>query len=509
MHGILALFIRSLREQVRGTSFAWMRAGMATAVLLTLMLYKQRAANGAVGLDFFYPFACYNAAMIIVAAISYFASAITEEKDEQTLGLLRMTDLSVLAILFGKSTSRMASGLMLLTVQFPFALLAVTLGGMSWEQVAIIYALLCAFLFFAANLGLLASVIAKNSGKAGLLTGILGFLYLGIGLPFAILKSFAEYVGFDTAATIIDDVGRTRVALAGPHAFFEALSINWGNSPWKETIVTFAISGTIAFLLAWACFGRFARDEAGEGRRTEKRGKLGWLRPRAGRAWQDGVAWKDFHFMHGGWRTFWIKVAVYTWLTVWTWSDFSKNRWYDFEYFMWLILAASIVVTLIETAFAVSRIYRLEQRWQTLGSIYLLPRDLNALGRSKRRALLLSLMPAMAFLIISFIYGIPRILSASFDSGEGFLAFSQMAVIIPLEVILHYRLVVWFSLRLKWGGLAAALVISFFGHIFGVSLLALGARSASGIPLIIILVAINFALKRRVAALITAGAAEN
>ena len=197
MHGVLALFIRSLRENIRGASFAWMRAGMATVVLLTLFWFKGMDQLGAGGVAFFQPFAVYNAAMIAIAAMSYFASAITEEKEEQTLGLLRMTDLSVLAILFGKSTSRILSGLMLLAVQFPFALLAITLGGMTWEQIAITYALLCAFLIFTANLGLLASVLVPTGGKAGVLTGVIGFFYLFPQPLFAVIGWFRRHLSED------------------------------------------------------------------------------------------------------------------------------------------------------------------------------------------------------------------------------------------------------------------------------------------------------------------------
>ena len=52
-----------------------------------------------------------------------------EEKEEQTLGLLRMTGLSPLSILLGKSTSRLCGALLLLAAQFPFTIFAVTLGG--------------------------------------------------------------------------------------------------------------------------------------------------------------------------------------------------------------------------------------------------------------------------------------------------------------------------------------------------------------------------------------------
>lgn len=514
MHGILALFIRALREQVRGASFAWMRGGMATVVLITLFFYMQWSsfAGGAVGMEFFQPFAIYNAIMIGIAALSYFASAITEEKEEQTLGLLRMTDLSVLAILFGKSTSRMLGGLVLLIVQFPFALLAVTLGGMAWEQILIVYALLCAFLFFAANVGLFASVLAKSGGYAGLLTAIFGSVYLGSGELLDELYHWLEYdVAFPWAASV-SEASIVVSAHCGPQAFFEAISIGWVGAPWKETVVTFLVAGVVFFALAWASFGRFARDEAVAGPRRKTGGRLAWLKGRAGRAWQDGIAWKDFHFIHGGWRIFWLKAVLYTGSAVWLYvEEFSDGSWenqYRKNAFMGSIFGFSILFGLCELAAMSSRAYRLEQRLQTLGSIYLLPQDLKKLARSKRLALLLALVPILCFFTVSFLWLLPDMLDSMDHGGKSFFAVMYVIWITPLEIIFHYRLVVWFSLRLRWGVLPAALVVSFFSHLVTLGILIGGAQSAAGIPFILILFVMNVVLKTRITRRIEAGAAE-
>ena len=82
------------------------------------------------------------------------------------LGLLRMTDLNPLSILLGKSTSRLCGALLLLAAQFPFTLLAVTLGGVSARQIVAAYLALGAYTFFLCNLALLASVVARRTGQA-------------------------------------------------------------------------------------------------------------------------------------------------------------------------------------------------------------------------------------------------------------------------------------------------------------------------------------------------------
>ena len=67
-------------------------------------------------------------ALISVAGVSYFVSAVSEEKDAGTLALLQLAGAPPLGIVLSKSTSRMISSLMLLTIQLPFTFLAVTLG---------------------------------------------------------------------------------------------------------------------------------------------------------------------------------------------------------------------------------------------------------------------------------------------------------------------------------------------------------------------------------------------
>jgi len=70
-----------------------------------------------------------NLIFITLAGLSSFASAITEEKEEMTLGLLRDDGAQSNRYLLGKSTEPMIGALLLLLVQVPFIMLAVTLGG--------------------------------------------------------------------------------------------------------------------------------------------------------------------------------------------------------------------------------------------------------------------------------------------------------------------------------------------------------------------------------------------
>ena len=107
-----------------------------------------------------------------------FATCITEEKEEQTLGLLRMANVGPLSLLLGKLAPRLASALLILIVQFPFTLLAITLGGVGWSQVFAAFCTLLAHVFLIANVGLFCSVVGRRTGSAVGLCAILLFGYL-------------------------------------------------------------------------------------------------------------------------------------------------------------------------------------------------------------------------------------------------------------------------------------------------------------------------------------------
>src|SRR5258707_14551377 len=103
---LLALFIRSLREDSRLKFTYFARAGLVTVILL--FLFTTQSSLGwanAPGLRFFETVIVVDLVFVLLAGVSYFSSAISEEKEEMTLGLLRMTNLNPLSILLGKSRS--------------------------------------------------------------------------------------------------------------------------------------------------------------------------------------------------------------------------------------------------------------------------------------------------------------------------------------------------------------------------------------------------------------------
>lgn len=433
MAALSALFIRSLRDDMRSKALLWTRTGLAIAVLFAVFKARVFRFGTASGLDFFETLVWMNAVFIVVAGLSYFASAITEEKEEGTLGLLRMTDLSPLSILLGKSTSRFVGGALMLLVQFPFALLAITLGGVHISQVTGSYALLVALLFFACNAGLLASVISRRGGVAGVWSGI--FMAAWAGTRF-------------------------------PGEFDRLLSVAGTQSSIRVPCLWLICGGLLAFVLSLALFNRFC-TEAGEGapsrpaRKKAGGGATATGNPR--RASGDAIAWRDFHFFHGGTRAVWIKSVLYLLGAAWLLAETmgSSIRSYPILY-VW-----ALVVIGIESAFAASRIYRIERKDRTLSSLVILPRTLDEVIRAKRRAVVRSLAPALTALGISAVVAIPGVLSDVSSPEFAVLVFfwmPQAAAFIIAQFYFNLRLVAWFSLRMKWGGLPTALALSWVAN---------------------------------------------
>ena len=95
-----------------------------------------------------------------------------------TLGLLRMAGIGPLALLSGKSIPRMFGAVLLLSSQFPFTLLAITLGGVTIHQVTATYYSLLSYTLLLANVALFCSVVSRRTSGAAFATAAAIALFL-------------------------------------------------------------------------------------------------------------------------------------------------------------------------------------------------------------------------------------------------------------------------------------------------------------------------------------------
>src|SRR5688572_17084441 len=260
-----------------------MRAALVVLVLLEIAAVQlTRGWVGAPGLTLFATVSGFNLFFITLAGLSYFSSAITEEKEEMTLGLLRMTSLSPLAILLGKSTSRLCGALFLLAAQFPFTLLSIALGGVTYEQILAAYLSLGAYVFLLANIALFFSVLMRRTAIAALWTGLtlLAFHLLPelITGTIWVLGRLGLLASPQPAPWI--EMLLARLNDASAFARLEVITATgFSEGPWSWQVGSNVALGFAAFALSWACFRRFAdrSDESSPTRAwvARKRSSLG------------------------------------------------------------------------------------------------------------------------------------------------------------------------------------------------------------------------------------------
>ncbi len=459
--GTLALMTRGLRLDSRMLRSHLFRLLFVVIILLALNLsHWSGLFVGAPGLMFFQYMAFLNVAFITLAAVSFFATSITEEKEEETLGLLKMAGINAFSILFGKSMPRLIVALLLLSVQFPFTLLAITLGGVTLHQVFATYFALLAYLFLTANLGLLCSVVRKRSSAAsGLATSIL-FLYLA-GVPIAqqFLGALIAEWGLTAGWQVSLQVTLQGVYSSSIIARLLAIMTTGFNDPLVSVQVAGnSILGVLCFALSWLLFDVCTREQkpitekrTWSFRRTSLLGGLG-----TGRAWRLAVLWKEFHFAAGGRIGLFIKFLIYPAVAVGVYlltAAATQSRFKATELGV-AALFLTIPGLLIEASIYASRIFHAEVKWRTLPALMMLPQSTARIAYSKVAGCLIGLLPATFWSLVA-----AKVAGAEFGNLVAEFRDEPGAWFVAFQFILFLHLTAYLSLTIKWGALPLSFAI--------------------------------------------------
>lgn len=465
---VMALFIRALRVESRTMTTYLGRLALVGVILYYLLVsHASFGWRGAPGLEFFKAVLFINFFFITLGGLSYFASAISEEKEEMTLGLLRMTHLSPVAILLGKSTSRLAGAVMFLLVQAPFTLLAVTLGGVSFLQIAAAYATFLAYLVFLSGLAVFCSVVAdRTSGAAGLMGLLLGGFYLGPPIGKWLWRDILNAAGADRTGFLYE----WPMAVFGflgalsPFNRIEAITrTGFSGFPVGFQAVGNALMGAGFFLLAWASFDLFTRQqkESAPARTVTAKQTRGLRLFNPGRAWADALAWKDFNFIAGGRTLLIVKFILYGLgiFGIFFWLALRHNmRWSEYCTGLMFVM---LVVCFAELVLFASRVFNDESRYQTLSSLGALPMSTRAMAYRKALGCLRGVIPSAAYGILALLCSFPE-----------WHHFDDLAALVIAHVACHgiafLHLVVYLSLRLKRGAVAVAIGLWVFGMMIAV-----------------------------------------
>ncbi|MCA9075150.1 MAG: hypothetical protein KDA93_08960 [Planctomycetaceae bacterium] len=455
LHGASTLLMRALREDANRRGPHFFRLGGTLLILVFLMTAHIASTGvGAPGLRFFKLISSLNLLLIVVAGASYFATAITEEKEQGTLGLLHLAGVSPIGLLLGKSTSRLISVLLVFLGQLPFALLAITLGGITARQIIAVDLALAAFLIMVANVALMLSVICQRSSSACSWM-FLGLVFLLLGVQYGD-ESVSQLVrrGFLSADSALVKISTEALNWLNDLAIItrinEVLEIGYDGSLTGAQFWLHLSVALVAFVLSWLTFDRFTRysDVSSPARGWLPQSKTRW-RILVGRPWRWAFVWKDYHFITGGHTLAIFKLIVYPLMLFLMWR--YQNPLYTVTGLFFPSLARRTMLIVIggELILSASRVFHEEIKWGTLPSVASLPQSVIVTTYSKLLGCLLGLIPAVLVLgvVILLVPPSPGKYDAWIEPGW-WLLWMEFLVLVHLTTLL--------SLRVKWGALALA-----------------------------------------------------
>ncbi len=463
---VAPFFKRSLVRDCRQGRTYLERGGLLVATLICLMSAHAVAAFlGAPGLQLLSSITGLNAFLILLAGPSLFASVVTEEKEDMTLGLVKMTGLGSLWILLGLSVGRLLTACMLLLAQVPFVVLAVALGGVSHLQVIAAYCALAAHLIFISCLGLLCSTVCKRTRRAASLCValILGFFLV----PWAVGEWIKATVAGGVVAKggFVDSVFGGLCELARDASVFtrigEVLTTGFSGSPIGFQVLADVGAAALLFLLSWALFNRCTREEGtpapGRGGSFGLGGRL--RRLGMGRAWRNALAWHGFYFTAGGKAMMVVKFALYAALLAGICAISSAaGDPLDRKEFGTVAMSMGLALVCLELAVCHGRAFGEERKSRTLVSIMLIPASTHGIVYRKMLGCLLGMAPALSLFCLGVV-----VFPDGFAEALGTTVTEPAAWCGVAWFVLFCQLTALFSVLLRRGGLLLAFVVSYFG----------------------------------------------
>jgi hypothetical protein len=376
----LALFDRfAQRAATHWLTFAsWFIVLVAmSAALLHIRIWLEHFTTP--GLTLFNIVMQINYVVVLIAGIVLFSTLVTHEKQPDALGLLIITGATPFSILASIAVSRMLLALSFLALQIPFTLIASMLGGISNAQIFACYGVLGAHLLLMASIGTFASVVFDSAPRA-----------IG-GAIFLTLAYNALWFGLDA------------LALLPPQAMLDILSTAYaGETPvWCISAHLIPAIGLLAAsirLFDTTSPTRVATDSTRTG--------IQWRSP-ASRAWANALAWKSFYFVSGGRRGLMLRVVGFFIVGIGAivtirlgWADLRVSTGDIYSYTGRqvtngeILLAAGLLLTVVDLTFACSRVYGTEVARKTYINLLALPVAPQRLTRDLLAGMLPALIPS-------------------------------------------------------------------------------------------------------------------
>lgn len=485
---ILAFLERGLRVDARLVRLHLLRLGMVLLVFGALFVAHIGSITvGAPGLGFF-SWICWTTLIFsTLAGSTFFATSITEEKEEQTLGLLTLANIRPGTLIVGKFLPRMCNALLILTVLFPFTLLSITLGGVTWEQVWAAYWLLFAHVVVMGSIGLFFSIVSRNSGWAIAWT-LVGQLLFFAGPPLvaAALSPFVSSGSAITGISWLDGglhwLNRISLAAVDSLAFVRinrVLATGFGETAFSLQVLSNLGVSAALFAAGWLIFPLFNRSAEAT---TEKitfwqRGVR--LQRGSRRSWQWAIAWKDFYYVAGG-PTWWgaravafVPLALMAGLAA---NDFNWDAQLRHRMGQTLMIIVLFGALPVELTLLAARLFRAEIKEGTWANLAGLPLSMAQIAYAKVAGSLLGLVPALTLLVLGALLSPESVRDALFSArGEGVMFVVIYGYYFAIFMIFLHLTALYSILFNAWAGVLLAYLTMQIGSCFIAPILMLPA----------------------------------
>jgi hypothetical protein len=479
--GVLTLFHWTLRMDSRSIYPHLIRVAFAFAMLFAMsMAFADFFGTSRVGLRYFESVCALNVVLITVSGISYFVTAVTEEKDAGTYALLRLAGMNSLSITLGKSTSRLVSSLMLLIIQVPFTFLAVTLGGILWQQVVAAYLALAAWMAFVANLALFCSVRCSTSGRAAGLSGVL--ILLLFSLPVLIGDAILVIpAGVLPAGTIgwLETAADAIHSLSVVQRLNEVLNVSGTLVLFDDQFWILTGSAIGLFVLSTVTLDFWSAPTENGDLPTNSTVRR-WLvrRPRL-----MPIAWKEYVYFTGGHGFFLAKFAAGGLLYVgYQLLQLDAGREISWELSSdvgWNLFLTYAVIIYIELLLYSSGCLFYELRQSTQSTLGTLPISTNRVLLEKLAGCVVSLVPMVFWLILTIIMGY-----------RGVSRYCSLTMVVSYLIMLGFstHVAALLSLYTRWAALPLTILSTFPAFfclalpIYGFTSVTMAAAGTHGLP---------------------------
>ncbi|WP_417386904.1 hypothetical protein [Gimesia sp.] len=434
--------------------------GVVFCILFSSWITSSRI--GSPGLDFFTKIIWLNFWLVTLAGIGFFSTAITEEKEEETLPLLKLAGINTLALLTGKSSVRAFRIILLLMGQLPFLLLSVSLGGITPLQIYATLTSLIGYIILISNFALLCSVYAKRSGEAIALVIIaLFFYFLFPALQYHLIVNLQNR-GYLSSTDSISSSSKYLFELSQEHSVIEQirqiLTTGYSGSILNSQVISNVSVGILFFIIAWFIFDlctdkRTAKEPSSRKRQSSKR----LMNSRPGTY---PFAWKEFQFSGGGMRASLLKLILYPTMSIIViaggilldqYTSSSSTQTFTWQELVSASLLLLFVIFVVECTIYTSRIFREERIQKMIPLMSILPCSLLRISYEKVGGIILSLIP-VSFTIILIILIVPE--SIMYLTSSGFYSLVPLTII---QFCIFLHLLAYYSLVVRWGALAFAI----------------------------------------------------